>query len=159
MAATSQRGWNSRDILRKKSPPCVSREKRVAETECRNFYGGKQMVLPHDQLNNRGGNHLEWEAWKSTSPFTHAIPCADGGAFPENSEKNGTDGILASRIPYVQHSSKAYIPKLLQNLYGIRNLIYILLLYSYYHTNEGFCWYSDCYLRIIPWLYMIWYYT
>ena len=41
------------------------------------------MVLPHDQLNNRGGNHLEWEAWKSTSPFTHAIPCADGGAFPE----------------------------------------------------------------------------
>ena len=73
------------------------------------------MVLPHDQLNNRGGNHLEWEAWKSTSPFTHAIPCADGGAFPENSGKNGTDGILASRIPYVQHSSKAYIvPKLLQ---------------------------------------------
>ena len=64
------------------------------------------MVLPHDQLNNRGGNHLEWEAWKSTSPFTHAIPCADGGAFPENSGKNGTDGILASRIPYVQHSSK-----------------------------------------------------
>ena len=83
MAATSQRGWNSRDILRKKSPPCVSREKCVAETERRNFYGGKQMVLPHDQLNNRGENHLAWEAWRSTSPFTHAIPCADSGAFPE----------------------------------------------------------------------------
>ena len=48
------------------------------------------MVLPHDQLNNRGENHLAWEAWRSTSPFTHAIPCADSGAFPE---KSGTDGI------------------------------------------------------------------
>ena len=80
-----------RDILRKKSPPCVSREKCVAETERRNFYGGKQMVLPHDQLNNRGENHLAWEAWRSTSPFTHAIPCADSGAFPENS---GTEAYI-----------------------------------------------------------------
>lgn len=69
------------------------------------------MVLPHDLLNNRGENHLEWEAWRSTSPFTHAIPCADSGAFPENSGKIGTDG-----IPYIiTFGTLEGIPKLLWN--------------------------------------------